>query len=113
MSPEIALGEDFGTASDIFSFGIVLCEMITGREPSASFLKRMARDLFALPEEELRGNVLPGCPDSFEALTLQCCAQHPDDRISAPEIADWLQVSRALKFRHYLSSCATFFLLLF
>lgn len=32
MSPEIALGLAFGIESDIFSFGILLCEMITGME---------------------------------------------------------------------------------
>ena len=31
MSPEIALCEDFGVSSDIFSFGILLCEVVSGQ----------------------------------------------------------------------------------
>ncbi|CAM9576736.1 unnamed protein product, partial [Ectocarpus fasciculatus] len=91
MAPEIALGEDFGTAADIFSYGIVLAEMISGQEPSATFLRRSARDLFALDEEELKAAVLPECPDSMEALTLMCCEKEGEFRITAAEVFDWLQ----------------------
>lgn len=91
MAPEIALGEDFGTAADIFSYGIVLAEMITGQEPSSTFLRRSARDLFALDEEELRGAVLPECPESLEALSLMCCEKEGEFRITAAEVYDWLQ----------------------
>jgi serine/threonine protein kinase len=92
MAPEIALGEDFNIAADMFSYGIVLCEMICGKEPSGSFLKRSPRDLFALNEAELRQSVMPGCPESLEALTLQCCSREPDSRTSAEECVMWLEV---------------------
>jgi TolB-like protein len=39
MSPEQLRGIPLGTASDVFSFGIVLCEMLTGIHP---FVKRTA-----------------------------------------------------------------------
>ncbi len=96
MAPEIALGEDFGTAADIFSYGIVLCEIISGKEPSASFLKRSPRDLFALNEDELRSSIMNECPESLEALTIQCCDREAEFRITASEISDWLEVNETM-----------------
>lgn len=105
MSPEIAMGEDFGTAADIFSFGIVLCEMITKQEPSAYFLKRTAQNsCFALPEDELRSAVLADCPESLEALTIECCNLEPDQRPKASDSVDWLQVRSFIAEKITLSS---------
>ena len=92
MSPEIALAMDFDQSSDIFSFGIVICELITGREPSASFLCRKPNNMFALDESEVRDAVLPGCPPELEALALQCCSLKPTDRPNAHLCIEELEV---------------------
>lgn len=73
MSPEISLALDFDRSSDIFSFGITLCETITFREPSADFLCRKAQNIFALDEKELADSIIQGCPEELEALACQCC----------------------------------------
>ena len=73
MSPEIALALDFSFKSDIFSFGIVLSEMITEREPSKDFMARRPQNMFAVNEAEVKECVLDGCPVVMEALALQCC----------------------------------------
>jgi serine/threonine protein kinase len=73
MSPEIALALDFDRSTDIFSFGITVCEAITCKEPSAQFLCRKAQSMFALNESELANAVMQGCPEELEALALQCC----------------------------------------
>ena len=73
MCPEIALCLDFDTSADLFSFGMVLCELITGREPSESFLNRRPQDLFALNEQEVSDAILDGCPEALEALAMECC----------------------------------------
>lgn len=83
MSPEIILSQPYGFATDVFSMGIVLCETITEKQPSDSFLCRNARDGFALNESELSCAVLPSCPTGFEALTLQCCQLDPVNRPAA------------------------------
>ena len=77
MAPEIALAQDFTKSADIFSFGIVLCEMVTSKEPSEKFLHRRAQDVFAVNEKELRAAVQKGCPEALEALALQCCDVEP------------------------------------
>ena len=73
MSPEISLALDFDRSSDIFSFGITLCETITFKEPSAEFLCRKAQNIFALDEKELADAIVEGCPEELEALACQCC----------------------------------------
>jgi serine/threonine protein kinase len=78
--------------ADIFSFGIVLCEMICKCEPSSEFLHRQARDFFALDFAELQEAVPHDCPESLEALALQCCQTEPSSRPSASECIEWLQV---------------------
>ena len=92
MAPEIALALDFNKSADIFSFGIVLCEMITCREPSEKFLRRRAQDMFAVQEKELRAAIQKGCPEALEALALQCCDVEPANRPTAQMCVDELEV---------------------
>lgn len=91
MSPEIAMGDNFDVSADIFSFGILLCEVATGREPSIDFLHRQAKTLFALDEDELKDSLPEDCPESLEALILQCCSTDPSNRPTAQECVEWLQ----------------------
>ena len=92
MAPEIALALDFDKSADIFSFGIVLCEMMTCREPSEKFLRRRAQDMFAVQEKELRAAIQKGCPEALEALALQCCDVEPTNRPTAQMCVDELEV---------------------
>jgi serine/threonine protein kinase len=89
MSPEIALAMDFNQSADIFSFGIVLCELISAQEPSSTFLHRVPNNMFAVNEEELRSALLSGCPEALEALTLLCCSvdstKRPDAQLCINE----------------------------
>ena len=73
MSPEVALALDFDKSSDIFSFGIILCELMTCKEPSSKFLNRKAQNLFSLDETQLTEFIIKGCPEELEALACQCC----------------------------------------
>lgn len=90
MAPEIAMSEPFNTQADMFSFGVLLAEVITEREPSDQFLKRTARDFFAMDVNQIRQTVLDGCPRSLTELCVQCCAQDPEFRPSADVASDWL-----------------------
>jgi len=91
MSPEIALALDFDTPTDIFSFGIMLCELITEKEPSKDFMNRTPNTHFALYEDEVKAAIVPGCPEALEALALNCCDFEPSKRPSAMTCVDELQ----------------------
>lgn len=73
MSPEVILAMDCDKSSDIFSFGVLLCAIITDKEPSTEFMNRTAKEMFRVNEKEVRDNILDGCPPLLECLAFQCC----------------------------------------
>jgi LIM domain kinase 1 len=101
MSPEVACALDFDMSADIFSYGIVLCEIITGKEPSNQFMCRKPQDLFALNEKEVKNVVLGDCPPQLEALAFACCDIEPRKRPTANICSEELTVS-------FLSSCFSY-----
>src|SRR5205085_8230012 len=68
MSPEQAEGKTVDWRSDIFSFGVILYEMATGRRPfhGDTPLSTLAAVLNKEPEQ-VRG-VAPGVPEALESL---------------------------------------------
>ena len=86
MSPEQALGSDIDTRSDIFSLGVVLYEMLTGKMPfeAPSPQATLARILNAEPTPPTEIN--PECPPELERLAQQCLSKNRQLRPSGQEI---------------------------
>lgn len=78
MSPECLKGQYYDEQSDVFSYGIVLCELIARVEADPDYLPRTDNfGLDYLAFTELCGpNVVP----EFLALTFRCCAIEPKSR---------------------------------
>ncbi|GAB4526456.1 MAG: hypothetical protein Kow0063_00740 [Anaerolineae bacterium] len=80
MSPEQGQGERGDERSDIYSLGVVLYEMVTGRvpfdadTPFAIILKHI-NDPLPLPSE-----VNPDIPEGVERVILKAMSKNPDDR---------------------------------
>src|SRR5829696_2108222 len=88
MSPEQAAGEPVREASDLYSLGVVLYEMLTGGVPfEASSSEEVSAKHAAEPPPHPR-EVNPKVPEGMDALVMRLLATDPDDRYgSAGQLA--------------------------
>jgi serine/threonine protein kinase len=91
MAPEQALGRPIDQRADLFSFGSVLYQMVSGRPPfrapsALAVLKRVAEE----PPRPI-AEIIPETPQRLCDVISKLHAKNPDDRYqSAREVADVL-----------------------
>src|SRR3984957_15719933 len=90
MSPEILLGDEFDLPTDIFSFGILLCEISARTLADEHHFKRTA-PTFSIDVEEVHKLASPDCPPAFLALCLDCLAEDPKARPTTRVILERLR----------------------
>jgi eukaryotic-like serine/threonine-protein kinase len=82
MSPEQARGDIIDSRSDLFSFGCVLFEMITGRSPYSR--SSPAETIAAILKEEApRASESVSIPSELDELIARCLEKHPDSRFQS------------------------------
>jgi serine/threonine-protein kinase len=80
MSPEQALGKKIDQRSDIFSFGCILYEAVTGHKAFAG--EDMIDSLNKIIREPIVpvGDFCPDAPKDLDRIVRRCLAKHPHDR---------------------------------
>jgi serine/threonine-protein kinase len=91
MSPEQVLGEPEDPRSDIFSLGIVLFEMLTGRRPFDAPDERAVSHRIRHDQAIAVGKVVASVPGSLDRIVRRCLEKMPADRF-----ANAGELSRAL-----------------
>jgi len=80
MAPEQARGMPVDPRTDIFSFGVVLYEMLAGERP---FRGETATDTVAAILKEEPTPLPEGVPPALQGVVNQCLAKRPDQRFSS------------------------------
>jgi serine/threonine protein kinase/tetratricopeptide (TPR) repeat protein len=96
FSPEQARGEESDQRSDIYSLGVILYEMVTGRAPfkadtAEEYVKKHTSERPPLPSK-----FNPGLPNACEKIIIKCLEKKKEDRYrSVDELIKDLEVQKA------------------
>lgn len=80
MSPEQAQGQPIDVRSDIFSFGVVLYEMLTGRRPFAGDTKLSTLAAIVNQEPTPVKQIVEGLPPELDRIIARCLRKDPARR---------------------------------
>ncbi|XP_076058385.1 LIM domain kinase 1 isoform X2 [Oratosquilla oratoria] len=89
MAPEMMKGNKYDEKVDIFSFGIILCEIIGRVEADPDYMPRSMD--FGLNELVFYDKYCQDCPEPFYKVAFLCCALNPDRRPPFEVLEVWLE----------------------
>jgi len=76
MAPEVMCGDRYDEKADVFSFGMVLTELVTRKKPP---LRKPATG-FRFEVGPFQTSAPPDCPKGFIELSIHCSEQLPESR---------------------------------
>ena len=115
MALEVIEGGNYNQSADVYSYGMVLWEMLTGEIPFEG--RQTAQIICALLEKVNSGqqscvDIPDGTPEPLGSLILKCCSFYPDERPSFEMIVQALQAGKVMfpgcKASRYFKVTATF-----
>ncbi|KAK7489083.1 hypothetical protein BaRGS_00019744 [Batillaria attramentaria] len=88
MAPEVLTGQFYNERADLFSLGIIMCEITARISADPDIMPRMNNfgvDYVALSE------MIAYCPLDYLQLAFKCCQTEPSKRPRASEVIEWLE----------------------
>lgn len=79
MAPEQLLNGECSRATDVYSLGVTLFELLTGRFPFTGDDRMVAMQILAAPAPKV-SELVPGTPPELDAIVERALAKHPADR---------------------------------
>jgi len=79
MAPELMLGEPYNEKSDIFSYGMLMFEIIA-RKDVGKLIPRHIKTSFTVDEKTVRPKLPPDCPKHFSEFAFLCTKTEPSKR---------------------------------
>ena len=84
VAPEVFVGRTPDQRSDVFTLGVLMYEMATGRLPFQAFnMHQLVGAALSMRPVDPR-DLQAGLPDPFAEMTLRCLRSNPDERPSGP-----------------------------
>lgn len=87
MAPEVFEGEDYSEKCDVFSWGIILWEVLTRRKPFDEIGGPAFRIMWAV-HTGTRPPLIQGCPRPIEELMTKCWSKESSHRPSMHEVVN-------------------------
>lgn len=85
FSPEQAEGRTVDARSDVYSLGIVMFEMVTGRPPFVAESPVAVASMHVRETPPTPRELNPSVPADFESIVLTCLAKSPDGRYATAD----------------------------
>lgn len=90
MAPELMLGDAYNEKSDIFSYGMLMFEIIA-RKDVGKLIPRSVKSQFGVDEKLVRPKLPPDCPKHFSEFAFLCTKTDPAKRPSFDRIILFLK----------------------
>ncbi|KAF0527639.1 serine/threonine protein kinase [Gigaspora margarita] len=88
IAPEIFSGQPYTFATDIYSLGLLMWEITSGRQPFENI--KDYRTLASIIGKGERPDIVDGTPKCYEELMCRCWCNNPDERPKAKDVIDIL-----------------------
>ena len=118
MSPEIFERYEYSKSSDVYAYGVILYELLTGEK---AFIVKSSSEMIKLLKKCYRPKFTSSISDSYKKLIEECWSQEPKERPTFADIVERLKTDRGFiteeidedeyqKYVNYIESYKTMFL---